>query len=189
MSTLLLLACVVVALQLVNFQISHVSTATLPHQQQQQHTPPRHRVLLISFGGFRHDYIATYRMRHMQQFAYESARASHLTPQFTTQSLPNHWSMATGAYVETHGLVADKFYDPAYGEHFAPGVRPEQRRESKWWNATTPIWLDAARLGIKTAVYHWPGAECCLNDHDHDHDTDHSLYNHTQFDIPLAEVS
>jgi predicted AlkP superfamily pyrophosphatase or phosphodiesterase len=114
------------------------------------------RVLLVCLGGFRHDYIASYDLRNLRQFVQDGVQAAYLDPQFTTQSFPNMWSMATGAYVESHGIIANKFYDPEYDEYFT-----QNKHELKWWNETNmePIWYTAARQGVKTGVYFWPGSE------------------------------
>ena len=36
-----------------------------------------------------------------------------MTNQFQTKTFPNHWTMVTGLYEETHGIVANQFYDPS----------------------------------------------------------------------------
>ena len=102
----------------------------------------RQRLLIISLDGFRHDFIEKYNLKNFANFIEESARALYFNPQFTTQAFPNHWSIATGAYVETHGIVANKFYDPQYNEFFQ-----EQNKELKWWNATEPFWVSSVNQG------------------------------------------
>lgn len=116
------------------------------------------RVLLISLGGFRHDYITSYDMTNFNNFIQDGVRASYLDPQFTTQSFPNSWSMVTGAYVETHGIIGNKFYDPYLDEYFH-----QNKHDIKWWNETEPIWYTAALQGVKTGVYHWPGSEATFH--------------------------
>lgn len=103
----------------------------------------QNRVLLIALGGFRHDLVESYNLKNFAQFVEESSRASHLNPQFTTQSFPNLWSIATGAYVESHGIVANRFYDPLYNEYF----HENGRNSKKWWNSTLPLWTYTVRKG------------------------------------------
>lgn len=112
------------------------------------------RLLLISFGGFRHDYIKAYKLTNFERFLSDGVKSSHLNPQFATQTYPNHWSMATGLYVENHGIIANKFYDPLFKEYFT-----QHKHDLKWWNASEPIWVEAVRHGIKTGCYFWPGGE------------------------------
>lgn len=132
--------------KLINF--NSISSAFKSSSLRQQ------RVLLISFGGFRHDYITSYNLVNFNKFIQDGVRASFLDPQFTTQSFPNSWSMMTGAYVETHGIIANKFYDPYLNEYFN-----QYKHDLKWWNETEPIWYTASLQGIKTGIYHWPGSE------------------------------
>ena len=35
-----------------------------------------------------------------------------MTNQFQTKTFPNHWTMVTGLYEESHGIIANVFYDP-----------------------------------------------------------------------------
>ena len=113
------------------------------------------RVLLISFDGFRHDYIKAYNLVHFAEFLKDGSKAGYNNPQFTTESYPNHWSMVTGAFVETHGIVANNFYDPVYKEYFSK----HKKDQLKWWNETEPIWSTAVKQGVKTGVFYWPGSE------------------------------
>jgi predicted AlkP superfamily pyrophosphatase or phosphodiesterase len=125
------------------------------------------RLLVLSLGGFRHDFIQTYQMHNLGKFLHKSARAPFLNPQFTTQSFPNHWSMATGAYVETHGIVANKFYDPRFKEYFSQ--QGKGNRDMRWWNMSglEPIWYTSAQQAIKTSVFNWPGCDAFFyNDSD-----------------------
>lgn len=126
------------------------------------------RVLMISFGGFRHDFIEKYQLVNFAKFRSHSAHAVHLNPQFSTQSYPNHWSIVTGEFVENHGIIADKFYDPIYHATFS-----HHKHDAKWWNQSEPIWLTAASQGVKSFVHSWPGSESGLYDSD--------LYNRAHF--------
>ena len=37
--------------------------------------------------------------------------ANKLKPVFPTKTFPNHYSIATGMYVENHGLIGNQFFD------------------------------------------------------------------------------
>ena len=127
---------VLLSVFLLSFQyLIAVQAKPYPSYQQQ-------RLLLLSFGGFRYDFIENYNLKNLGEFSVESSRAAYLNPQFTTQAFPNHWSIATGAYAETHGIVANKFFDPQYNDYFQ-----EQNKELKWWNETEPFWFKSVRKG------------------------------------------
>ena len=68
-------------------------------------------ILLISFDGFRADYLDWYDTPNFDRFSKNGVRASGMKPSFVTKTFPNHYSIATGMYVENHGLIGNKFYD------------------------------------------------------------------------------
>jgi len=117
------------------------------------------RVLLMSFDGFRYDYIDKYNMINFKRIVSGGVRAKFLKPQFSTQTYPNHWSIVTGLYEESHGIVGNTFYDPRYGEIF---IRNDTNL--KWWNASEPIWFTIAKSNLRSGTYFWPGSEVIYSD-------------------------
>jgi ectonucleotide pyrophosphatase/phosphodiesterase family member 5 len=143
-------------------------TAASDHQQ---------RLLVISFGGFRYDYIDTHNLVNFAKFYSESGvRASRLQPQFPTHTFSNQWSLVTGSYVEKHGMIGNNFYD-SYNDEF---FQLSKQGETKWYGNLTetipltthdspsidfePIWFTATRFAIKTGVFSWPGSDAIFYD-------------------------
>ncbi len=112
------------------------------------------RLLLISLNGFRHDFIQTYNLANLNKLQKLGASSVYLNPEFPTASLPNQWSLATGVHTQTHGIIADNFYEPSFHEHFKT-----HKNDLKWWNSSSPIWYSAVRQNIKTGVFSWPGSD------------------------------
>ena len=75
--------------------------------------------MLISFDGFRSDYLDWYDTPHMDRFVKEGVRADGLIPVFVSKTFPNHYSIATGLYPENHGLIGNHFYDPKFEEYYS----------------------------------------------------------------------
>jgi len=71
-------------------------------------------VLLVSFDGFRHDYLNRGLTPNLERLAGRGARADALIPVFPTKTFSNHYSIATGLSPGHHGIVANDFYDPAF---------------------------------------------------------------------------
>lgn len=76
----------------------------------------------------------------------------------------NHFTLATGLYPESHGVVGNTFWDPELQEEFyytntAVSMQP------KWWNGE-PFWVTAEKQGIRTAIHMWPGSEAHVGDVD-----------------------
>ena len=43
-------------------------------------------------------------------------------------TFPNHWTLATGLHPESHGIVANEFYDPILKKDFAI-----EDDDVRWW--------------------------------------------------------
>ncbi len=70
-------------------------------------------LLLVSFDGFRFDLLNASTTPHMWRFVQEGVFfANGLRSQYITYTAPNHASIATGLYEESHGIVGNEFYDP-----------------------------------------------------------------------------
>ncbi|KAG7460736.1 hypothetical protein MATL_G00201980 [Megalops atlanticus] len=112
-------------------------------------------LLLVSFDGFRADYLKKYTFPNLQKFFSDGVLVDHLTNVFITKTFPNHYSLVTGLYAESHGILASFMYDPATKKRFAI----ENDTDPFWWNEATPIWVSAQNSGYKTASAMWPGTD------------------------------
>ncbi|XP_075252192.1 ectonucleotide pyrophosphatase/phosphodiesterase family member 5-like [Convolutriloba macropyga] len=61
--------------------------------------------------------------------------------------------MVTGLYPESHGIVANTFYDRALNKTFDMYVS-----NFAFWNQTEPIWITAEKQNIPTILAHFPGS-------------------------------
>jgi ectonucleotide pyrophosphatase/phosphodiesterase family protein 5 len=114
-------------------------------------------VLLISFDGTRADkfnsFLAKNPSSNFARFARTSSRASYMKPSFPSSTFPNHWTLVTGLYPESHGIVGNSVYDPIADIN----MRLAKSDDVFWWNYTEPIWLSARKQGLKTASSFWVG--------------------------------
>ena len=118
-------------------------------------------VLLISFDGFRADYIDKYYTPNFDRFINNGVTTIGMKPVFVTKTFPNHYSIATGMYVENHGLIGNEFYDPILEESFSLSDR--SKVEDPKFYGGEPIWVTAEKQGIKTASFFWVGSEAPIN--------------------------
>ena len=93
-------------------------------------------VILISFDGFRWDYFKRAKLKNFDYIIKNGVKAESLKSTFITKTFPNHFTMVTGLYEESHGIVANRMFDPVFNETFVPSTT-----EPKWWNASVPIWI------------------------------------------------
>lgn len=77
------------------------------------YTVTQHPLLIIvSYDAFRYNYFAKNATPYMLNLKNEGTTADYLVNVFPTKTFPNHHSIATGVYPETHGVVGNNFYDP-----------------------------------------------------------------------------
>nr|XP_033793232.1 bis(5'-adenosyl)-triphosphatase ENPP4 [Geotrypetes seraphini]XP_033793233.1 bis(5'-adenosyl)-triphosphatase ENPP4 [Geotrypetes seraphini] len=112
------------------------------------------KLLLVSFDGFRADYLKNYSLPNLQNFIEEGVLVEHVTNIFITKTFPNHLTIVTGLYAESHGIVANYMFDPIANKTF-----PSSIQDPFWWNESFPIWLTNEKEGHKSGVAMWPGSD------------------------------
>ncbi|KAI8888638.1 Phosphodiest-domain-containing protein [Backusella circina FSU 941] len=91
----------------------------------------------------------------------QGSKAQYMTPSFPPITFPNHWSLVTGLYPESHGIVGNYFYDSQLNDSFYY-KSPSHSWDAKWWGGE-PIWITAVRQNKKSAVIMWPGCSTSFN--------------------------
>ncbi|KAE8150287.1 alkaline-phosphatase-like protein [Aspergillus avenaceus] len=113
--------------------------------------------IFISLDGFRADFLHRSLTPTLRQFITEGISPQYMLPSFPSVTFPNHFTLVTGLYPESHGIVGNTFWDPALQEEFFY-THPSVSMLPKWWNAE-PLWMTAENRGVKTAIHMWPGSE------------------------------
>ena len=115
--------------------------------------------LLVSFDGFRASYLDAQDPSALPELTalWRGGVRASLRPRFISKTFPNHYSLVTGLNEQTHGIVANRFFDPDANESFAP--ESASSRASFWWDGGEPLWVTARRDGRDARVYFWPGSE------------------------------
>ncbi|MEJ0034166.1 MAG: ectonucleotide pyrophosphatase/phosphodiesterase [Bacteroidota bacterium] len=114
-------------------------------------------VLLVSFDGFRHDYIDKYDLKNFKAFRAKGSSAEGLIPCYPSLTFPNHYSIVTGLRPANHGLVDNSFYDSILNVQYSISNR-EVVQDPRFYGGT-PLWTLAKQRGMKTASYFWVGSE------------------------------
>ncbi|XP_071537330.1 venom phosphodiesterase 2-like [Panulirus ornatus] len=115
-----------------------------------------HPLILVSMDGFRADYMTRGLTPNLQKLSLMGVRAPYMKPSYPTITFPNHYTIATGMYPASHGIIANKFYDPVFKSEFRIG-KPESLKR-RWWGGE-PIWKTAENQGKRAATFFWPGSE------------------------------
>lgn len=108
-------------------------------------------VILLSWDGFRHDYMDRVALPAARRLAREGLRARRLTTVRPSDTFPSHISLATGTYPDRHGIVGNFFLDRELGFY---GMSADTR-----WLQAEPLWIAAERQGVPAATYFWVGSE------------------------------
>ncbi len=117
-------------------------------------------VVLISFDGFRHDYLARYDTPSFDRMIEAGARADALIPVYPSLTFPSHYSIATGLYPEHHGIVGNRFYDPGRDEEY--NSRSTGNVQDGTWYGGEPIWVTAETQGMVAAAMLFVGTEAAI---------------------------
>ena len=117
-------------------------------------------VVMISIDGFRPDYLEWFQPPHLNALAARGVRARWMQPVTPTLTFPNHYTLVTGLYPAHHGIVNNRFTDPADGERFVY-TDSNDVKDSRWWGGE-PIWVTAERQGMRAGSFFWVGTEAAI---------------------------
>ena len=110
-------------------------------------------VILISLDGFRTEYLSRRALRNgeyrvewaaatIKCLAQWGISAPFMMPSYPTITFPNHYSIVTGLYPESHGIIGNQFYDPDLKANFSIYTGAT---DPKWWQNGEPIWTTVRR--------------------------------------------
>ena len=110
------------------------------------------RLIVASVDGYAYRYIRQFRPSTLLREYYP--RILPVRPSFPSKTFVNHYSIATGLFPSSHGIVANHF--PSFSHENA-----------KVWGGE-PLWITAEKQGVSAGVIMWPGVSArpskCLNE-------------------------
>ncbi len=114
-------------------------------------------VILISADGFRYDYARKYGATNLLELGKSGATSKGMIPSFPSNTFPNHYTLVTGMYPSTHGLIDNSFYDPHRDETYTMGNKA-MVADSSWYGGL-PLWGLAEKNGLVSASLFWVSSE------------------------------
>ena len=117
----------------------------------------RPKLLLVSFDGFRWDYIDRVPTPNFHSIMDQGVMVEKVENTYITKTFPNHYSLVTGLYTETHGIVANEMYDPVLNRSFS--METDSIYESRWWEEAVPLWVTIQKAGGRSGAAMWPGSD------------------------------
>ncbi|TPX72476.1 hypothetical protein CcCBS67573_g05849 [Chytriomyces confervae] len=130
----------------------HSDAATQSSQLDQQPV-----VILVSLDGFRAEYLSRGLTPNLHALATSGISAAYMKPSFPSLTFPNHYTIVTGLYPESHGIVGNVFRDPKLNDTFVY-VDPVKNKDGHWWGGE-PLWVTTIKAGLKSGTCMWPGSE------------------------------
>ncbi|XP_028295449.1 ectonucleotide pyrophosphatase/phosphodiesterase family member 5 [Gouania willdenowi] len=117
--------------------------------------PPQ--LLLVSFDGFRWDYVDRVPTPNFHSIMDEGVYVEKVENVYITKTFSNHYSLVTGLYSESHGIVGNEMYDPALNQSFS--METDSMYNSRWWEEAVPLWVTIQKAGGRSGAAMWPGSD------------------------------
>ena len=112
---------------------------------------------MISFDGFRYDYLEMANTPNFDAFIHNGVSSESLVPVFPSLTFPNHYSIATGSYVDRHGILGNSFFSNKLDKKYS--MRDSKTVQNGDFYGMEPIWVTAEKNNLKAATFFWIGSE------------------------------
>lgn len=123
----------------------------------------RRPLLVILFSGFRASFLSPETTPILWKLKECGTSADSLRPVYPATSFPNQYTVATGLYPESHGIVDDVFRDGDSGNLFN-SQDSSTNSLPEWWKGEA-IWITAKKQGKRVNIHSWAGSEVCWKIH------------------------
>ncbi|XP_048386427.1 venom phosphodiesterase 1-like [Stegostoma tigrinum] len=119
-------------------------------------------LILVSLDGFRAEYLKTWYglMPVIDKLKTCGTHSLYMRAMYPTKTFPNHYTIVTGLYLETHGIVDNNMYDVNLDSSFS--LSGDEKNNPAWWGGQ-PLWLTAMYQGLKAGTFFWPGSDVKIN--------------------------
>ncbi|KFO86516.1 Ectonucleotide pyrophosphatase/phosphodiesterase family member 3, partial [Buceros rhinoceros silvestris] len=122
-------------------------------------SPP---LILFSMDGFRAEYLQTWAslLPNIEKLKTCGTHSKYMRAVYPTKTFPNHYTIVTGLYPESHGIIDNNMYDVNLNQHFS--LSGTEKFEPSWWKGQ-PVWLTAMYQNLKAGTFFWPGSDVPIN--------------------------
>lgn len=120
-------------------------SSAIPVERTTKRTP----TLLVSLDGLQatrlDDFLRQNPDSYMNRFFVErGVKADYMSASFPTLTFPNHFTLVTGLYQESHGIVGNTLFDPNYDKR-VNFLADKYANDEMWWDQAEPIWMSARK--------------------------------------------
>uniref|UniRef100_A0A674I5R1 Ectonucleotide pyrophosphatase/phosphodiesterase 3 n=1 Tax=Terrapene triunguis TaxID=2587831 RepID=A0A674I5R1_9SAUR len=119
-------------------------------------------LILFSMDGFRAEYLQTWSslLPNIEKLKTCGTHSKYMRAAYPTKTFPNHYTIVTGLYPESHGIIDNNMYDVNLSQSFS--LSGQAKFDPIWWKGQ-PIWLTAMYQNLKTGTFFWPGSDVPIN--------------------------
>uniref|UniRef100_A0A663DRF7 Ectonucleotide pyrophosphatase/phosphodiesterase 3 n=1 Tax=Aquila chrysaetos chrysaetos TaxID=223781 RepID=A0A663DRF7_AQUCH len=119
-------------------------------------------LILFSMDGFRAEYLQTWNslLPNIEKLKTCGTHSKYMRAVYPTKTFPNHYTIVTGLYPESHGIIDNSMYDVDLNEHFS--LSGTEKFKPSWWKGQ-PVWLTAMYQNLKAGTLFWPGSDCSFD--------------------------
>ncbi|XP_067363866.1 autotaxin isoform X1 [Channa argus] len=112
-------------------------------------------LIMLSVDGFRASYQNKGKsvIPNIHKLRTCGTSTPYMRPVYPSKTFPNLYTLATGLYPESHGIVGNTMHDPVFNATFS--LRTREKLNHRWWGGQ-PIWITAEQQGVKAATFFWP---------------------------------
>uniref|UniRef100_UPI003AAFB1D1 autotaxin-like n=1 Tax=Centroberyx gerrardi TaxID=166262 RepID=UPI003AAFB1D1 len=112
-------------------------------------------LIMLSVDGFRASYLKKGKavIPNIEKLRTCGTSAPYMRPVYPSKTFPNLYTLATGLYPESHGIVGNNMHDPVFDANF--NLRGREKLNHRWWGGQ-PIWITAEKQGVKAGTFFWP---------------------------------
>ncbi|XP_051811061.1 venom phosphodiesterase 1 [Acanthochromis polyacanthus] len=119
-------------------------------------------LLLVSLDGLRADYLQKWGalLPVLDKLRECGTSAPYMQAAFPSKTFPNHYTIVTGLYPESNGLIDNFMYDPVLDATFSLS---NSEKNNPAWYLGQPIWHTVKYQGLKSGTFFWPGSDVKIN--------------------------
>jgi len=113
-------------------------------------SPARRSVVVMVFDGFAPSMLDGVATPTLDRLRREGSWTYDMVPPFPSISLVGGFTLSTGCWPEHHGIISNRFFDPARGFY-------DHSRDADWGTGCEHLQQAAERQGVPTATLGWYG--------------------------------
>ncbi|XP_037549053.1 venom phosphodiesterase 1 [Nematolebias whitei] len=123
----------------------------------------RQPLILVSLDGLRAEYLQSWStlVPVLDKLRKCGTSVPFMQAAFPSKTFPNHYTIVTGLYPESNGLIDNNMYDPVFNASFSLSS-PEKNNPA--WYLGQPVWHTARYQGLKSGTFFWPGSDVKINE-------------------------